>query len=127
MNDIRILTEEVVAEEPKMVQKPKALQFLKPTKDPTSTDTHKMYDLRLVIAPLAEMMGDHTKGYSNTFRYIYKRMNIPWIAHQNWYKKQNQLRTQPSKFVVAQNDYIINRKFVDTVKKVMNEIEAEEA
>jgi hypothetical protein len=121
-----VLTEEVVAEEPKMVQKPKALQHLKPTKDSTSTDTHKMYDLRLVIAPLAEMMGDHTKGYGNTFRYIYKRMNIPWLSHQNWFRKENQLRTQPSKFTVAQNDYRTNRKFVDTVKKVINEIGVEE-
>ena len=40
-------------------------------------------------------------------------------------RKENQLRTQPSKFTVAQNDYRTNRKFVDTVKKVINEIGVE--
>lgn len=117
---------EISVEKPEILQKSKALPLPKPTKEPTSTDPHKMYDLRFVIAPLAEVMGDHTKGYGNTFRYIYKRMNIPWLSHQNWYKKENQLRSQPSKFTVAQNDYRTNRKFVDTVKKVMNEMRAEE-
>jgi prophage antirepressor-like protein len=83
--------------------------------------------IRDTIKPLAELYGDKSVGYNNTYRKVYAAMEVNWKYRQSRYKNIMGNKKKPSKIHLLELDKRLLSEFTETVGKLIAEAGGKES